>query len=164
MKINNLNDLFVDMLKDLYSAEVQLVKQLPVLAKKATTKELKNALEDHLQVTSSQRDRIEALCKEMNINPKGKNCAAMEGIVKEAEETVSEIESNLVMDAAIIAVAQKVEHYEIASYGTAVAFAKMLGNQQAQKVLHDILEEEKQADALLTKIAESAANVIAAQK
>lgn len=158
MKLKSLNDLLIDMVKDLYSAENQLMKALPKMAKKASTPQLKKGFEKHLEETTRQKDRLEKVAELMEITPKGKKCAAMEGLIEEAEELISEVKDADVLDAGLIAAAQKVEHYEIASYGTACTFAKMLGLKEAVKLLHQTLEEEKATDVKLTEIAEGMVN------
>ena len=164
MKIRTLNDLFVDMIKDLYSAESQLVKALPKMAKKATNPELKKGFEQHLQETINQKERLEKIAEILDISPKGKKCAAMEGLVTEAEEIISEIADPQVLDAGLIAAAQKVEHYEIASYGTVATFAKILGNSEIENLLRETEKEEKGADEKLGKVAQSTVNQTAASK
>jgi ferritin-like metal-binding protein YciE len=163
MKIKTVNDLFADMIKDLYSAESQLVKALPKMAKKASTPELKKGFEKHLEQTIAQKDRLEKIADILDITPKGKKCMAMEGLIEEAEDMISEIKDPDVLDAGLIAAAQKVEHYEIASYGTAATFAKMLTNNEILNLLLQTLEEEKSTDAKLTEVAESLVNEKAAQ-
>jgi ferritin-like metal-binding protein YciE len=163
MKIKTVNDLFADMIKDLYSAESQLVKALPKMAKKASTPELKKGFEKHLEQTIAQKDRLENIADILDITPKGKKCMAMEGLIEEAEDMISEIKDPDVLDAGLIAAAQKVEHYEIASYGTAATFAKMLTNNEILNLLLQTLEEEKSTDAKLTEVAESLVNEKAAQ-
>jgi len=164
MKIKTLNDLFVDMIKDLYSAESQLIKALPKMAKKATNPQLKQGFENHLQETINQKERLVKIAELLDISPKGKKCAAMEGLVKEAEEIISEIADPEVLDAGLIAAAQKVEHYEIASYGTVATFAKILGNQEIMNLLLETEKEEKAADETLTKVAKTVVNKTAASK
>ena len=164
MKIKTLNDLFVDMIRDLYSAESQLVKALPKMAKKATNPELKQGFEKHLQETINQKERLGKIAELLEFNPKGKKCAAMEGLVTEAEEIISEIKDPEVLDAGLIAAAQKVEHYEIASYGTVATFAKILGNGEIEDLLRETEKEEKAADETLTKVAQTAVNQGAAAK
>ena len=164
MKIRTLNDLFVDMIKDLYSAESQLVKALPKMAKKSTNPELKKGFEQHLQETINQKERLEKIAEMLDISPKGKKCAAMEGLIEEAEEIISEIADPQVLDAGLIAAAQKVEHYEIASYGTVATFAKILGNSEIENLLRETEKEEKGADEKLGKVAQSTVNQTAASK
>jgi ferritin-like metal-binding protein YciE len=163
MKVKTFNDLFADMVKDLYSAETQLIKALPKMVKKSKTAELKQGFEKHLEETTNQRDRLERVAEILEISPKGKKCAAMEGLVEEAEEMISEIKDQDVLEAGLIAAAQKVEHYEIASYGTICTFAKMLGNKEILSLLKETLEEEKATDEKLTQIAESKVNEKAMQ-
>lgn len=162
MKVKSLNDLMIDMVKDLYSAENQLIKALPKMAKKASTPELKNSFELHLEETMRQKERLEKVAEIMGITPKGKKCAAMEGLIEEAEEAISDIKDADVLDAGLIAAAQKVEHYEIASYGTVCTFAKLLGDKDVLKLLHQTLEEEKATDLKLTEVAEGLVNEKAA--
>lgn len=162
MKVKSLNDLMIDMVKDLYSAENQLIKALPKMAKKASTPELKNSFELHLEETMRQKERLEQVAEIMGITPKGKKCAAMEGLIEEAEEAISDIKDADVLDAGLIAAAQKVEHYEIASYGTVCTFAKLLGDKDVLKLLHQTLEEEKATDLKLTEVAEGLVNEKAA--
>jgi ferritin-like metal-binding protein YciE len=164
MKVKTFNDLFIDMVKDMYSAETQLTKALPKMAKKATTPELKKGFEQHLEETIQQKERLEKIAEILEVSPKGKKCAAMEGLVEEAEELIAEFKDPQVLDAALIAAAQKVEHYEIASYGTIVTFAKKLENgEEIIKLLQDTLNEEKETDAKLTEVAEGIVNEKAAQ-
>ena len=163
MKIKNLNDLLTDMIKDLYSAENQLIKALPKMAKKCKTPQLKKSIESHLQETINQKARLEKVCELLDISPKGKKCAAMEGLIEEAEELMEEVKDADVLEAGLIAAAQKVEHYEIASYGTVCTYAKMLGKNQITKILHQTLEEEKAADLKLTEAAEGMVNEKALQ-
>ena len=162
MKVKTLNDLFVDMVKDLYSAENQLIKALPKMAKKSGSLELKKEFEKHLEETIQQKERLEQVAELMEFNPKGKKCLGMEGLIDEAEELIGEVKDADVLDAGLIAAAQKVEHYEIASYGTVCTFAKMLGQNEVVNILHQTLEEEKAADANLTEIAEKMVNEKAA--
>lgn len=163
MKIKTINDLFADMVKDLYSAESQLVKALPKMAKKATTPQLKKGFEKHLEETLKQKERLERVAEILDITPKGKKCAAMEGLIEEAEEAISEVKDADVLDAALIAAAQKVEHYEIASYGTVCTLAKTIGNNEIARLLGQTLKEEKETDSKLTEIAETMVNEKAAQ-
>lgn len=158
-----LRELFVTELKDIYWAEKALVKALPKMAKKATSEELVAALEEHLGVTENQVSRLEEVFELIGEKAVGKKCEAMSGLIEEAEEIMGETEG-IVRDAGIISAAQKVEHYEIASYGTLVAFAETLGESDAADILKQTLEEEKEADQSLTQIAESAINVEAAEE
>jgi len=160
-KITTLEDLYTDMLKDLYSAEKQLVKALPKMAKAAQSPDLQKAFQNHLKQTEGHVDRIERIFSDMEGSPRGKKCAAMEGLVEEGSELLQEdIEPN-VLDAGLIAAAQKVEHYEIASYGTVRAWAERLGKNRAVQLLQQTLDEESAANEKLTQIAESQANLVA---
>ncbi len=155
---DELRELFEDELKDIYWAEKALVKALPKMAKNATSPELVAALEEHLAVTIEQVKRVEAVFAAIKVKPEAKTCQAMLGLIKEGEEIMEGTTKGLVRDAGIISAAQKVEHYEIASYGTLCAFAKTLGEDEAGTLLHTTLEEEKQSDNSLTEIAESFVN------
>ena len=152
-KLKNLKDLLKLELKDLYSAEEQLLKALPKMADKATSDKLRQAFEDHLEETENQRERLEQVAKAMNFDISGDTCKAMKGLVDEAKEIMKEDADEEVMDQALIAAAQKVEHYEIASYGTVVHYAEVLGLTKVQDILNETLEEEKKADKKLNKIA-----------
>lgn len=154
-KMKSLEDLFHHELKDLYSAEQQLIEALPEMVKQATNTELKNAIENHLEETKAQKTRLEDVCDQLGIDPSGHTCKAMQGLIKEARELMKEDASPEVMDAALIAAAQRVEHYEIAGYGTACAFAESLGHSDIKEILGETLEEEKGADEKLTEIASS---------
>lgn len=156
---SGLQELFVKELKDIYWAEKALVKAIPKMVKNATNEELIAALEEHLSVTEEQANRVEEIFTAVGVKAEAKKCEAMAGLIKEAEQIMSETEKGVVRDAAIIAAAQKVEHYEIASYGTLCAFAKTMGNDEALQLLEEILNEEKEADSALTRIAESSVNV-----
>jgi len=147
-----LRELLIDELKDLYDAEHQLVKTLPKMAKAAENAELKEAFESHLAETEGHVQKLESVFEALDETPKRKKCKAMEGIVAEGQELIDE------GDAALIAAAQKVEHYEIASYGTVAAWADLLGEDEAAQTLGEILDEEKAADEKLTQVAESAVN------
>jgi len=157
-KADGLRELFEDELKDIYWAEKALTKAIPKMIKKASSEELKTALQDHLKVTEGQVERCEKVFEMMDKAARGKKCEAMEGLIKEAEEIMSSTEEGVVRDAGIISAAQKVEHYEIASYGTLCAFAKTLGETAIADLLEKTLEEEKDADSTLTEVAESSIN------
>jgi ferritin-like metal-binding protein YciE len=157
-----LHGLFENELKDIYWAEKALVKALPKMAKKATSEELVEALEEHLKVTERQVARLEEVFTAIGVKAEAKKCEAMVGLITEAEDVMKETEPGVVCDAGIIASAQKVEHYEIATYGTLCAFAKTLGEDEALELLEETLNEEKEADVTLTQIAESSINVEAA--
>ena len=158
MKLNTLHDLFVDELKDLYSAETQLVEALPKMAKTASSPELQNAFEQHLEQTKEHVRRIEEIAAQTDIPIRGKKCVGMEGLVKEGKELMHEDADLEVMNAALIGAAQRVEHYEIAAYGCARAHAETLGYPQAAALLQQTLDEEKEADEKLTQIAVTQAN------
>lgn len=158
MQTDTFEKLFVDELRDMYSAEKQLVKALPKLAKAATSPELRSALERHLDVTKDQVERLEGLFKDLGHSASGKTCKGMGGIIEEGQSILDKDFDEEVMDAGIIAAAQKAEHYEIASYGTLRAFAETRGDRRAAEVLHEILKEEKDADQILTRIARASIN------
>lgn len=154
-----LKDFFIDSLKDLYWAEKNLVKAIPRMAKKATSDELRSALESHLAETENQVIKLEQVFASIDEKATAKKCEAMEGLIKEAESIISDTEDGtMTRDVGIIAAAQKVEHYEIASYGTIRTLADVLGLPEASELLNQILEEEKNADSLLTQIAEGFIN------
>jgi len=158
MKLKSLQDLLVAQLKDLYSAENQLVKALPKMAKAASNPDLKAGFAEHLEQTKGQIARIEIICDQLGVTPKGKKCAAMEGLVEEGKELMEEDAEPGVLDAGLIAAAQKVEHYEIASYGSARTWAERLGLDEAARLLQETLDEEKATDEKLTELALSAVN------
>ena len=159
-----LRELFVDSLKDIYWAEKALTKAIPKMAKNATSENLIAALDEHLRVTEGQVARVEQVFELIGEKAQAKKCEAMEGLIKEGEEIMEETQPGPVRDAGIIAAAQKVEHYEIASYGTMAAFAKTLGEDQALELLLATLEEEKEADVLLTEAAYNTINFDAAEE
>ena len=159
MKLNNLKDLLLHELQDIYSAEQQITKALPKMMKATSSDKLKQAFEKHLQETEQQIQRLENVFGMMGVKAKGEKCKAMEGIIKEAESMMSEKADESVMDAALIGSAQRVEHYEIAAYGTVCTWAKQLGMNDVLEQLVMTLEEEKKTDVLLTKIAEKAVNI-----
>ncbi len=155
---DDLHELFLDELSDLYSAEKLLTKALPKMIKAADSDKLKSAIESHLKETEGHVDRLEQVFQALDEKIKRKTCAAMEGLVKEASELLQEQKGKSSLDAAIIAAAQKVEHYEIASYGTVRSWAEQMGHDDAVQLLKATLEEESAADQKLTEIAESMAN------
>jgi ferritin-like metal-binding protein YciE len=159
MNLNSLEDLYTHLLKDLYSAEKQLVEALPKIAKAAQAAELRQAFEDHLRQTEGHVERIESLFEAMEGSPGGTRCVGMEGLVEEGSELLKEDAPADVLDAGLIAAAQKVEHYEIASYGTARTWARQLGRDEAADILQQTLDEESMANELLTQIAESHVNI-----
>lgn len=150
---DGLRDLYIDELKDLYNAENQLVKALPKMAKAASADELKQGFEKHLQQTRGHVKRLERIFESLDESPKGKKCAGMEGLVKEGSEVIEEDFEGALMDAALIGAAQRVEHYEIAAYGTASEFAKILGESEHVALLEETLQEEKETDEKLTELA-----------
>jgi ferritin-like metal-binding protein YciE len=154
MKVESLRDLYVEQLQDLYNAEQQLIKALPKMAKASSSEELRAAFEDHLGQTRQHAQRIETIFEQMGEKVAGKKCKGMEGLVKEGSEVLEEDMEDGIKDAAIIAAAQRVEHYEIAGYGCVHAYAERLGEEKAASLLEQTLEEEKQADELLNGIAE----------
>jgi ferritin-like metal-binding protein YciE len=158
-KMATLEDLYTDLLKDLYSAEKQLVKALPKMAKNAQSPDLQKAFQEHLRQTEGQVDRIERIFSDMDGSPRGKKCVGMEGLIEEGNELLQEDVEPDVLDAGLIAAAQKVEHYEIAGYGTARAWAERLGYDKAARLLQETLEEESMANEKLTRIAESHVNM-----
>jgi len=158
-----LRALFVDSLKDIYWAEKALTKALPKMAKNATTPNLVTAINDHLEVTKNQVTRLEQVFASIGEKAVAKKCDAMEGLIKEGEGIMEETEPGAVRDAGIIAASQKVEHYEIATYGTLAAFAKTLGEDEAMKLLVETLNEEKEADVALTEAAYNTINFDAAE-
>ncbi len=158
MKIDSLNTLLEEELKDIYSAEKQLLKALPKMAKNASSEGLKSALQEHLQITQRQVERLEEVFGLLGKPAKAKTCKAMQGLVEEGNEMMEEDAEDAVMDAAIIAAAQKVEHYEMASYGTVRTWARLCGEEEAADLLQETLDEEGEADKRLTDLAESFVN------
>jgi ferritin-like metal-binding protein YciE len=154
MKAESLQDLYLEQLKDLYDAENQLIKALPKMAKAASSEELRNAFEEHLEQTKEQAQRLETIFEGMGKKAKGQKCKAMEGLIKEGGAVIEEDMAEGVKDAALIAAAQRVEHYEIAGYGCVRTYANLLGESKAANLLEKTLEEEKEADGLLGGIAE----------
>lgn len=152
---SGLRELMEDGLKDIYWAEKALVKALPKMIKNATSEELIDALTEHLSVTEQQVERVEQVFKAIGSKPSAKKCEAMEGLIKEGEDIMKSTESGVVRDAGIIAAAQKVEHYEIASYGTLRSFAEILGEDEAAQLLQETLDEEFEADNILTTCSQS---------
>jgi ferritin-like metal-binding protein YciE len=151
---SSLQELYIDELRDLYNAETQLVKALPKMAKAASNDQLREAFQEHLRETTEHVSRLEQIFEKLGEKPTGKKCLGMEGLVKEGSETMKEDYSDEVKDAAIIGAAQRVEHYEMAGYGTVRAFAELLGETEHVSLLEQTLEEEKQADEKLTQLAE----------
>jgi ferritin-like metal-binding protein YciE len=159
MEIDSLRKLYVEELKDLYSAEKQLLQALPRMAKKAKNEQPKKAFEQHTEVTQEQVNRLDKIFEGLGKAARGKKCKAMEGLVEEGKEMMQEDMEPEVMDAALISIAQKIEHYEIAGYGTVRSYAQLLGEDQAVKLLQQTLNEEGETDKLLTRLAESSINV-----
>ncbi len=162
MKFTSLEDLLTDELKDLYSAENQMIRSLPKMAKAASSDELRTAFETHLEQTRGHVDRLEQIAEDLHIKPKGKRCVGMEGLIEESKEMLTPDSESSVADAGLICEAQKIEHYEIAAYGTARAHAEQLGYTKVAEILQQTLNEEKETDARLTDIAENKTNVEAA--
>lgn len=158
MAVKTIEELFVHELSDIYSAEKQLTRALPKLARASTEPKLAQAFESHLEETNGQVERIDKIVDLLDLRLKRIKCAAMEGLVEEGKEVIESVEKGPLRDAALIAGAQKVEHYEIASYGTLAALAKELGYDEALPLIMDTLKEEKGADEKLTKLAEQGAN------
>ncbi len=154
MQKDSLKKVYIDELRDLYSAETQLVKALPKLAKASAHEDLRAAFEEHLRQTSEHVSRLEQIFESLEEKPSGKKCLGMEGLVKEGAQVLKEGYADEVIDPAIIGAAQRVEHYEIAAYGTARTFAELLGEDEHVTLLQQTLEEEKETDAKLTELAE----------
>ena len=163
-KIINLRDVYIEQLKDLYSAETQLIKALPKMAKAAHAPDLVQGFEDHLEQTKEHAARLEHILSALDEKPTGKTCKAMQGLVNEGSEAISENASPAVKDAALIAAAQRVEHYEIAGYGCVLEYASLLGDKQGAKLLKTTLTEEEETDQKLTKLAKSVINISALKK
>ena len=149
-----LKELYIDELKDLYNAENQLVKALPKMAKAASSGELRQGFQEHLEQTKGHVQRLERIFQTLGESPKGKKCKGMEGLVEEGADVMKEDFEGSLMDAALIGAAQRVEHYEIAAYGTVCAFAEELGDTEQASLLNETLEEERETDEKLTKLAE----------
>jgi ferritin-like metal-binding protein YciE len=163
MKLYSLEDLFVDQLKDLYSAENQILKALPKMAKTASATELQEAFQEHLEQTHGHVERLERIFERLDVSPRGKKCKAVEGLIEEGKELMREDADPNVLDAALIAAAQRVEHYEIAGYGCARTFAHLLEDEESARLLQATLDEEGETDKKLTHLAESAINVRAVE-
>jgi ferritin-like metal-binding protein YciE len=159
MELDSLRKLYVEELKDLYSAEKQILQALPKMVKKATHPQLKNAFQEHLQVTEGHVDRLERIFEGLGKPARGKKCKAMEGLLDEGKEMMSEDMEDDVMDAALISAAQRVEHYEMAGYGTVRTWAQLIGEDEAARLLQQTLDEERNADKSLTQLAETSINV-----
>jgi ferritin-like metal-binding protein YciE len=162
--LDSLDALLEDELKDLYDAEKQLTRALPKMAKKASSPDLRAAIEEHLQQTEAQVERIERAFEALELPARGKKCIGMQNLIKEGNEMMAEAEDDNTRDAVMIAAAQKVEHYEIAGYGTARTWANLLGHSEVAALLEETLDEEKETDEKLTRIAESHVNQAAADE
>ena len=158
MKLNTLQKLYTDGLRDLYNAESQLLKALPKMAKAASSEDLKEAFEKHLEQTKGHVKRLEQVFEELDEKPKGKTCRAMKGLIEEGSELLEEDGETSVRDAGIIVAAQKVEHYEIAGYGSVRTFAHLLGQNKAAELLQATLDEESETNDVLNRLAESVIN------
>jgi ferritin-like metal-binding protein YciE len=162
--METLEKLYINELRDLYSAENQLLKALPKMAKGASSAELKEAFENHLAETETHVERLERIFKDMEENPKGETCHGMKGLIEEGSEILEEEGEDSVLDAGIIVAAQKVEHYEMAGYGSVRAFAQLLGQEEAAQLLQTTLDEESKANELLNQLAETTVNAEAVMK
>ncbi|HZP49099.1 MAG TPA: ferritin-like domain-containing protein [Vicinamibacterales bacterium] len=162
--LDSLEALMQDELKDIYDAEKQLTKALPKLAKKATADELREAFEEHLRQTEQHMERLEQVFEQLGMPARGKTCKGMKNLIAEGDEMIGEAEDDATRDALMIAAAQKVEHYEIAAYGTLRTWANLLGRNEIVELLEETLEEEKETDQKLTEIAESFVNQAAADE
>ena len=163
MELQTLKDLYIHELKDLFSAEQQLVKALPKMAKAASNKELVAGFQEHLEQTKGHAQRLEQILSSHQQTTRGPKCKGMEGIVAEGAEMIGEEADDEVKDAGLIAAAQRVEHYEMAGYGTARTYAELLGDKEGAKLLGVTLEEERETDQKLSKLAKSAVKVAAAK-
>jgi len=161
--VESLEELLQEELKDMYDAEKQLTKALPKLAKKATTSDLQDAFEEHLRQTEQHMERLEQVFDQLGMPVKGKTCKGMKNLIAEGNDMIADADDDATRDALMIAAAQKVEHYEIAAYGTMRTWANVLGHREIASILEDTLEEEKETDRKLTGIAESFVNQAAAE-
>jgi ferritin-like metal-binding protein YciE len=161
MKLSDLHRVYVSQLKDIYSAETQLLEALPKMASAATSEKLRNAFLEHLEETKTHVKRLEQIFEQLEFKPGGHRCKAMSGLVEEGEEILHEEAQPEARDAALICAAQKVEHYEMATYGTLRAYARVLGDDNAHQLLTETLRDERNADSLLTDLAENAINKLA---
>jgi ferritin-like metal-binding protein YciE len=158
MPVESLHELFIEELRDMYDGEKRILKALPKMAKAATAADLQDAFTSHLEETERQVERLEQVFEVLSERPRGKKCDGIMGILEEGNNSMQELDKGPVLDAALIAGAQKVEHYEIASYGTLAYFAELMGHEQAKELLGETLEEEKAADEKLNEIAKSDVN------
>jgi ferritin-like metal-binding protein YciE len=161
-KLNTLEDLYIEELQDLYDAENQIIKALPKMAKASTSLDLKRAFNDHLEQTRTHVTRLEQVFDQIGSKAKGKACKAMQGLLEEGEELMDTKADPTVLDAGLIAAAQRVEHYEMAGYGCLRTWAKLIGHQESARLLQQTLDEEGQTDEKLTKLAERIVNIKAA--
>jgi ferritin-like metal-binding protein YciE len=159
MKLNTLQDLLIEELQDIYDAENQILKALPKMAKAASTPQLQQAFEEHLQQTRTHVERLDRVFEQFGAKPKGKTCKAMQGLITEGDEMIKEKADPAVRDAGLISAAQRVEHYEMAAYGTVRTYARQLGKQQVAGLLQQTLDEEGTTDKKLTQLAESLVNL-----
>lgn len=159
MKLKSLHDLYIHEIKDLYNGESEIMKALPKMVKAANAPELRNALEEHLQISRRQLDRLDGIFRRLDESPKGVTCKGIKGIIDEGEDMMDRDAPEMVSDAALIAAVQRLKHYEIAAYGTARTYAQRLGYDEDARLLQDTLNEEGDADKKLTGIAESRINV-----
>ena len=160
--ISTLEDLFVQELRDMYDGEKQIVKALPKMAKAAENQELASGFQEHLEQSKTHVERLEQIFTQLDLRPHGKHCAGLAGIIEEGSEVMEDVEEPA-LNAALIAAAQRVEHYEIAAYGTLIAFARQLGHEDAAELLEETLNEEKETDQKLTELAETMLNAQAKQ-
>lgn len=158
MKLQNLNDVLTHQLKDLYSAEQQLTEALPKMAQAASSEDLRRAFEEHLEQTKGQLERLREVGKMMEQDLEGETCKAMKGLIAEGQDLLKDNQPSEALDAALIAAAQRVEHYEIAAYGSAATYAQQLGHKDAKRLLGETLDEEERTDQRLTRIAEGNVN------
>jgi ferritin-like metal-binding protein YciE len=158
MKINSLHDLYITELKDLYDAENRIIKALPKMSEAASSQELRNAFQIHLDQTRRQVDRLDQIFQQLDESPKGRKCKGVEGIIDEGEDLMGADSPAAVCDAGLIGAAQRVEHYEIAAYGTVRTYARRLGYEEQARLLHETLQEEAETDKKLTALAESYIN------
>jgi ferritin-like metal-binding protein YciE len=152
MKLVSLHDLYVEQLRDLYSAETQLIKALPKMAKAASSKELRQGFQDHLEQTKTHAERLNQIFEKLDLSAKGKKCKAMAGLIEEGQEAIEEDAEPEVCDAGLIAAAQRVEHYEIAGYGCVRTYAELMGHDEAAELLQATLDEERSTDEKLTEL------------
>lgn len=162
MKLDSLRELYIEELRDLYSAEQQITKALPKMVDAASSSQLKQAFQLHLEQTEGQIRRLEQIFEGLGVSPKGKTCKGMEGLIREGEEMIKEKADAAVRDAGLISAAQRVEHYEIAGYGTVRTYAQLLGEDRAAGLLQQTLDEEGETDKKFTRLAESSINLEAA--